>query len=209
MGRLQRVALRERALGAAHRDLAIDDGQRRRDPIEPALRPRRVARREIEIGQIEQRQPRRLALVRRRRGSLQRLARARPLDPPPRAPEAQPHVGAPRHLLGEPGERRHDLVIEPGVLGRVGPEREPERRLGQRREDRPRVLPGLERLPLGERRLGGLTLAFEAEREDLDAPEEAGESLDEPRHARIKEPTRPQIKGRARSGSKCPGKEPG
>ncbi len=63
------------------------------------------------------------------------------------------------------------------------------------------MLARLERLPLGERGLGGLTLAFEPEREDFDAPEEAGESLDEPRHARIKEPTRAQIKGRAESGS--------
>jgi len=59
----------------------------------------------------------------------------------------------------------------PDVLGRVGPQGEPERRLGQGREDRARVLAGLQRLPLGQCGQGGLTLAFEAEREDLDAPE--------------------------------------
>ena len=187
---LRRVALRERALGPPHRDLAIDDGERRRDPIEPALRPRRIAGREIQIRQVEQRQPRRLALVGRRGRPLQRRARVGPLDPPPRAAEAQPHVSAPRDLLRELRQRRHDLVVEPRVLGRVGPEREPERRLGQAREDRPRVLARLERLPLRQRLFGGLALAVEAEREDLDAPEEAGKSLDEPRHGRIKEPTR-------------------
>ncbi|AGP36912.1 hypothetical protein SCE1572_21895 [Sorangium cellulosum So0157-2] len=175
----------ERALGAAEGGVAVGRGrERRRDAVEPALRPGRVAGGEVEIAQVEQREPRRVALLRRRGGALERVARAVPADALPRAPEAEPHVGAPGHALREVGERGDDLLIEPRVLRGVGPERESDGRVGQDGEDGAGVLAGLERHPLRERGLGGAALVFEAEREDLDPPEESVQRLDEPRHGR-------------------------
>ncbi len=77
-----------------------------------------------------------------------------------------------------------DLLVEPRVLRGVGPERQPDGRVGQHGEDGAGVLAGLEGHALRERGLGGAALVLEAEGEDLDPPEEPVQRLDEPRHGR-------------------------
>ncbi len=73
-------------------------------------------------------------------------------------------------------------MVEPGILGRIGPEGEAERRVRQRADDGAGVLPRLERLAGGERGLGRLALALETEGKDLHAAEEPGDAFDEPGH---------------------------
>src|SRR5262249_39727486 len=114
--------------------------------------------------------------------SLERISGTRPIHAATGPAQPQPHVGPPRKLLCELGERDNHLMIQPRVFGGVGPEGEAEGRRGDACQDLARVLPRVERAPTGQGELRCASFALNAPRENLHATKETGEPFHQTRH---------------------------